>query len=264
MKRSSVVVILVFCSVNCGDQQPSQGFAASDEYIELAPTAPGGGVAAHYVTMLSQPDHIEHQIPIELKLAPSGIGDGDLMLLAQSRYVFANPNGPVSLLRNTSAGYVIGSALNGWTFDVVNKGSGNWYRGTIYGSYNNCGFALAANIDPKTGTPHSACDVNWQVPITSFASAVNCSGCGGGRAVWLTGGVNRFLNVQALNGGNGPFTENQGQLYPPTCVEWRYVTLNGQWVLAKWRGADDNHGSWAFMERASFPATLPTGIAACP
>jgi hypothetical protein len=80
----------------------------------------------------------------------------------------------------------------------------------------------------------------------------------------LIGASNRFLNVQALSGGGGPFTDNQGQLPAGTCVEWRYVTLNGQWVLGKWRGADDNHGSWAFMERTSFPATLPTGGAACP
>lgn len=217
-----------------------------------------------YATSSPPRDPNDQQTPTRLERIPPGSAQTGA---AQSRYRFANPNGPTSLLRNTVAGYVIGSALNGWTFDVVNKctpsGCGTWYRGTTYGNYNNCGFALAANIDPKTGTPHSGCPTDWQATPSSFGSSFNCSGCSGPKKVILTGPVNRFLNVQALSGGTGPFTDNQGALAAGTCVEWRYVTLNGQWVLAKWRGVDGNHGSWAYMERSSFPATLPTGQQSC-
>lgn len=225
---------------------------------------PGGGVDPRYVDPTPPPDPREQQTPTRLKrVEPRGDGT----TLAQDRYVFANPNGPTSLLRNTVAGYVIGTALNGWTFDVVNKctpsGCGTWYRGTIYGNHNNCGFALAQNIDPKAGTPNSGCPTNWQAAPSSFGAAFNCSGCDGPMAVTLTrGGVNRWLNAKALSGG-GPASDNYGTLAQGTCVEWRYVTLNQQWVLAKWRGADDNHGSWAYMERASFPPTLPTGQQTC-
>jgi hypothetical protein len=157
--------------------------APEDAYVEHAPIAAGGGVEARYVEASPRPDPTD-PTTLDPDDAPRAGLDG-FKPLAQSRYEFANPSGPVSLVRNTSAGYVVGSAFNGWTFDVVNKGSGTWYRGTVYGNYNNCGFALAANIDPKTGTPHSTCDVNWQADPSSFGSTFNCSSCGAGQAVQL-------------------------------------------------------------------------------
>lgn len=262
-RHHSTVLMAVAAALLTG-MVASAGSAAAKPYVETAPTVPGGGVDPRYVdpTPPVDPREPPQQTRLE-KREPAG----DFGAQAQQRYVFANPRGPTSLLRNTVAGFVLGSALNGWTFDVVDKctpsGCGTWYRGTIYGNYQNCGFALAQNIDPSSGAPISNCPTNWQAAPASFGSAFNCSGCSGPRAVILTrGGVNRWLNAKALSGGGAP-TDYYGSLPQGTCVEWRYVTLNQQWVLAKWRGASDDNGSWAFMERASFPPNLPTGQERC-
>ncbi|WCB96518.1 hypothetical protein DSM104299_05277 [Baekduia alba] len=240
----------------------SPAFAAP--YVETAPTLPGGGVAPQYVTPTPPVDPHDPQQPTKLvKGAPASAFGGTVTPLGvQDRYTFANPRGPISLLRNTSAGYVLGSAFNGGTFDVVNKGSGTWYRGTIYGNYNNCGFTLAANINPGSGTPHSTCPTDWQADPSTFGSAFNCSGCGTGMKVSLTGAVNNFANVSPLTNANNP-ADNQRQLPGGTCVEWRYVTTNNQFVMARTSVADDDHGSWVFMEKTSFPNPLPTGSAQC-
>jgi hypothetical protein len=129
---------------------------------------------------------------------------------------------------------------------------------------------LAANIDPKTGTPSNQCpqaDIFYP-DQTGFARSFNCN-CSGPMKVNLITGANEWTNVQPWkNPTGGPFI-NLRTRAAGYCVEWRYVTRDGRWVMAKDRNVADIDGTWTFMERSAFPADLETnpayqGQTACP
>ena len=54
----------------------------------------------------------------------------------------------------------MGLVADGWTFDSVVRSDNNaWRGGWAFGVAQGCGWLLAANVDPKAGTPSTQCPV---------------------------------------------------------------------------------------------------------
>jgi hypothetical protein len=209
-------------------------------------------------------DWTETLTPVELVPEVSIEEISPLFVPLNNRYVIhILPDGVTnwSTVRNRASGYQIGLAADGWTLDSVVRNDGNtWRGGWVFGNYQGCGWILNNNIDSKTGTPSNQCpqaDVFYP-DQGGFARSFNCTNCNGGHAVLLSAPANRWTNVQPwLNPTGGPYI-NLGSRPAGYCVEWRYVTRDGRWVMAKDRSVADIDGSWAFMERSSFVADLET------
>lgn len=232
------------------------------------------GIPAQYVTATPPPDPTDHEAPIRLLPLDGGTAAAShrnsaspFVAINPTRYVISVPGGTWATARNAISGYVLGELANGWTFDAVDRTTDfSWYEGYAYGDYQQCAWVLAQNLNSKTGTAASLCPsgVNWSMDPSTFATGFNCSGCGTGEAVNLVANATEWAEVRPWNvPASGPYDALRGA-NATQCVEWRYVSKDGNWVMAKDRSVADTAGSWVFIPRSAFPATLPTGSASCP
>jgi len=226
---------------------------------------------AHAVQPGLPNDSSETPTPVELVAEPSSDEQGDASVFyvpLVRRYVIQVPpteGGPHwTTVRNRTSGYVVGLAADGWTFDSsVRSDNNSWRGGYVYGNTQGCAWLLAQNVDPKEGTPTDRCpetDV-FYADAGGFSRSFNCTNCAGPRAVRLTAPANQWTNVQPWNNPTtGPYI-NLRSRPAGYCVEWRYVTRDGRWVMAKDRFVPNEQGSWVFIERSSFPGDLESNPA---
>lgn len=162
----------------------------------------------------------------------------------------------VASIRNGPAEFVIGSAANGWTFDADYTGGNPWYYGYLYGNYNGCGWMLNNNLENTGDAGNDYCSSSGTVfPPTSFQSLVNSQPSNDGYPVNTICSTDVYGNVNPM-GTTSPsdFLRTLPDNYQ---VLWRYVTLDGNWVMMRDPNVADGDGNWAFISRSCLPDPLP-------
>jgi len=162
----------------------------------------------------------------------------------------------VASIRNGPADFVIGSAANGWTFDADYTGGNPWYYGYLYGNFNGCGWMLNNNLENTGDAGNDYCSSGGTVfPQSSFQSLVNSQPSNDGYPVDTTCATDVYGNVNPM-GATSPsdFLRTIPAGYQ---VLWRYVTLDGNWVMMRDPNVADGDGNWAFISSSCLPNPLP-------
>lgn len=233
--------------------------AASMLFLTCSFTATAAGAkakGAYVEAEVGEPAVIQ-----EARRPEGGSGENSPLAFPQ-RFEISVGGGGWTYARNTVAGYVLGGAHSEWTFDAVGSESANdWFVGYLYGStYQGCGWILAQDLKSKSGTPKVYCSSGWQLSESGFSNGqFNCSnGCGAGLKVDTTAAAQAYANVRPWEVPNEP-TGATWSVEKGACVEWRYVTKAGSYVMVKNPAKADSEDSWAFIPRSSLPSSLPTG-----
>lgn len=161
---------------------------------------------------------------------------------------------------NLPSGYVIGNCYDGWSMAQQTQPScpsACWLGGFVYGDYNGCGFIRTDYLVSGGSSSSSACSTGAGRRLAEVASYVNCDLAGGehctdGTAVSITADCAQYANAR-------PWTTTSGIDYlrkrpSPYTVLWRYVTLDGGYVMARDSGIASGAGNWVFMKRSCFGA----------
>jgi hypothetical protein len=173
------------------------------------------------------------------------------------RYVVNVNGGSWVTIRNYAGSYVLGDAHDGWTFDADGHAykNGLYFVGRVHGHYGGCGWIIAKQLDP---TSHVATACNGYIAKpTSFGRAFNCKKCGRGTPVGMVTSADECANVLPVHGGTLTCQDYVRRGVGPYLVDWRYVTVDGRWVMVKDPNFQDATGSWVFIPRSALPATLP-------
>jgi len=185
--------------------------------------------------------------------APVGIRvTGKPRLLPPPTYVVRSK---WTILRNQPVGLAIGNARKGWGMEVGSPANFGYLSGFVRGNFRACAWTTSHNVVRSTGAENSIC-ANFNPPLKSFISKLNCITCHGGTAVALTSAAEEFANFSP---GGGP-TDALRKVPAGHCVEWRWVSVDQRMVMVKDRSFANNLGSWIFVPRSSLPAKLPSGF----
>lgn len=166
---------------------------------------------------------------------------------------------------NVPGGYADGNCRDGWHLDrqftYTNPTTGNiWYGGYFFGNFVACGWTRRTNAVPISGSPGTACSTGASRSRNTFMSYVNCnSPCGDGTDVALGAACNEYANVRPFSSSPSP-TDWLRARPAGYVVKWRYLSKNGQWVMARDANVPTGQGNWGFISRTCFSA-LPGAIA---
>jgi len=164
-----------------------------------------------------------------------------------------SPNG-WTILRNQPVGLAIGNGRRGWDFDPATRSPLGYTAGWVHGGWQGCAWTATRNTSGSLIPVRGDC-ANFNPPLNSFISRINCIVCHGGTAVRLTRPAVEYANYKPNRGLTGPVhTADAGQ-----CVEWRYISADRKVVMVKDRRFPNNEASWVFVGRKSLPtdANLP-------
>jgi len=165
-----------------------------------------------------------------------------------------------------------------WTFDVTYRSS-NFvhYFGYAYGDFQHCGWILAQNLDPKSGTPSALCPntENPTIDPSTFQLTYNSQPYNDGVDVALKPGAwcGAYADVQPWANPTNPTHLLKWPYAPPNdtprvyvggmVVKWRYVTKYPPYYVmvrdARF-GENNGEGNWEFIYRWCFDA-LPYEVA---
>jgi hypothetical protein len=188
-------------------------------------------------------------------------------LTSAQRYHVTTGNGWTTF-RNAAGSYVFGAAANGWYFDVSTANPGGYDYGYLYGGggvtnnpWTKCGWISDGNVTGDNYFPPASCGPGTNFVETTFASYVNCYGCGGGYLVTTQpcSDSNEYANVLPWQTTTTPrdvigtFSPGVSQVY------WRYRTKDDAFVMVQDRNLPYDDG-WAFIRRACLSQV--TGLAA--
>ena len=166
----------------------------------------------------------------------------------------------MAIVRSDAQSYAIGSAMTGTSLKSA-WAEGNYRMGWVASpNYTWCGWILAAELH-NNGGGEKICGDGYTMPTSQFMAGVNCA-CDAGKRVFLTSSSEFYLNARPWMVPAQP-NDYRRPLAAGRCVEWRYVTKDGNWVMVKDRKYPDQQGSWGFIRRSSLPSTLPTGQEIC-
>lgn len=159
-------------------------------------------------------------------------------------------------------GYVIGNCAPGWHLHRTIKSDpvapeGTYFDGGyIFGNFNGCGW-VRADRDRQVGTgSYTAC----QSPSRNayeFGSLFNCPPGWCSDGTYTTGsGCQLYANYRPWSATPAP-TDPIGGVQSGAFY-WRYVTLDGQYVMVRDPDIAAGYGNWAFVRRSCL-ASLPAG-----
>jgi len=179
----------------------------------------------------------------------------------------------LTTVRNARQAYAIGSTVDRSVIGAIQKRRVErpgkvfpyYYLGDISNpidprrSYRgNCGWIRRslAEDDPFSRSS-SACEIDYEPNIRNFSRRVNCRtlGCDHGTAILLEHPSPACANVfPAPAGKTDGCNWSLRTIAAGTCVEWRYVTTDNQFVMVKDRRFDLWEGSWVFIRRSALEA----------
>lgn len=168
---------------------------------------------------------------------------------------------PISAGANT---YIVGNCASGtilhrtWTWDNIQNGP--YTGGQIYGSFNGCGAVQTKNLGIRENSlTWTACSSSARRDPSTFLSYVDCRSDQPGNCTWdttLSGDTETqvlsncpsYANVRPFSSTPTPVDQVQS-IWPGKRVYWRYITRDGNWVMAH----DFDHGlgepSYIFVAR---------------
>jgi tungstate transport system substrate-binding protein len=195
-------------------------------------------------------------------------------------------------VRETPNALVIGNAENGWTINVTESRPGvasccgqpdsDWAFGGVLddtlGYSAPCGWIMYSHADPGDTPTLAACpDPPPGGRHYPFMSYYNCAtpavpSCSRGTPVYVQSDTPECANV-GLNpvtgasvpplshvGGDacpaGSQDSQVGALRAGRCVEWRYITTDGRWVMVRDPLRHHQRASWLFIERGALSPDL--------
>jgi hypothetical protein len=154
-----------------------------------------------------------------------------------------------TILRNQPFGLAIGNGRVGWEFDPATISRLGYTSGWVHGTWEGCAWTATRNVGGNVIPVRGDC-ANFNPPLKSFTSRINCILCHGGTAVRLTEPATEFANYNPTTGPRDPVHKAEvGQ-----CVEWRYITKDGKFAMVKDRRFANNRASWVFIPRNTLPA----------
>ena len=159
-----------------------------------------------------------------------------------------------TILRNQPFGLAIGNGRRGWDFDPATRSPLGYTSGWVHGGWQGCAWTSTRNLGGNLIPVRGDC-ANFNPPLKSFISRINCILCHGGTAVRLTRPAVEYANYKPARGLTSPVhTADAGQ-----CVEWRYISKDQKVAMVKDRRFPNDEASWVFVSRESLPpdANLP-------
>jgi hypothetical protein len=165
-------------------------------------------------------------------------------------------------IANKPCGYVIGTALSGWTFDAVGKPSDKGFRfGRVNGDADICGWVAPGTL---TGTPRvvgATCSTTTRTREhfrRSFGKDFNAAAgkAHGGSPLTLTTTCPRFYNYFTDSSFDHGRTHDKVTVPPGKKlgkhVLYRYTTRDGRAMMVM-----DADLGWVFVDRNCGPKVLP-------
>jgi len=182
------------------------------------------------------PDPTERPVkltPVDGRGRGKTIDEPSLRYFAPNRYRINTPRGSWATLRTFHQQFFIGTVADGWILNA--QGSYSYSRWGFFSERDFCGWLLAENLDPITGSGQSPCPPDWNLPIGSASQVINCDRCDGGFGVTLTQNVTFRRNVYPWHTGPGVppgAVSTDPSISRPAGykVYWRYVSENGEWL----------------------------------